>query len=164
MSNTPIFNFKRKRKPKVDALRGSRPFYLGAGLFLLAGLVIVAIGTRVLGSRSDFCSLDDPIYQAVVENSDAWMSSFPETYSTSERKNRPFSIDGDERTYYAEGYWEIPQGKPILLYVITGSDIDSLRGSEGYIYTASGELSAAYWLNNYDIKRLSEQIYCYELP
>lgn len=163
MSNTPIINFNRKRKPKVDDSRGSRPFYLGVGLFLLAGLVIFAIGTRILGNSSNFCSQEDSIYQAVVENGEDWLSTFPETYSASERKNRPFSID-DVRTYYAEGYWEIPEGKPILLYVITGSDIDSLRGSEGYIYISSGKLNASYWLSNYQIKRLSEKIYCYKLP
>jgi hypothetical protein len=133
----------------------------GVSVFLCTGAFI--IGTRIVGDRSSFCSTDDELYQTILGNGLAWIESFPETYSPAMEKSRLVTTASNGRTYYAQGYWEFPQGRPMLLYIITGSDIDGLRGSNGYIYLASKQELPQYWLNNYWIKQLDENMLCYKL-
>lgn len=129
-------------------------------------LLIFRIQAQTLfGDSSKFCSQNDAAYQTLLENGESWMSDFPEEYSSLVRSHRFFVEGIAGRVYYAHGYWEETpaQGKPTLFYVMTGTDRAEVGGSAGYVYVPEGELTSPYWLDNYKIRHLSEQIYCYTL-
>ena len=136
--------------------------------YFIACLVICAcwlIFVQIQRNSNDFCSTEGTIYQIVAENGENWMASLPDWYSRTDVYSGRFTISGDDRVYYAESYGEIPGGKPLLVYVITGTTFGGLdQGSGGYIYLPSGELTSRYWLDNYRIKRMNEHIYCYKYP
>ena len=140
-------------------------------LTILAFLILVLICAYILQSvdrlfptQDSFCSPEDVVYQTVAQQAVNWMAKFPANYSPDGPHSFPFTINGDARTYDAAGFWERDlHGKPILIYVITGSDVDNQFGSEGYIYAPAGVLTSNFWLDNYWTKRSDAGIYCYKL-
>lgn len=120
--------------------------------------LILPLGIHILAGKDTFCSTNDPVYQAISANGSTWAVLASTNVSTPH-----FSVPGDSRIYYAEGYSEMAGEKLVLFYVLTGSDSASVEGSEGYLYVPSDELSSPFWFANYWIKHLSDHIYCYRL-
>jgi len=111
--------------------------------------------------QNNNCSVSSPIYQSIKANASEWVSQFGDFSSTMIRNDQFMTMRN--RYYCTEAYWNAPQGKPSLVYVNVGTDFDGLRGSEGFLYLFPNQAIPSYWLDNYWITHLDEDIYCYKI-
>ena len=151
---------KRKVRPQPITQKILRRS-ISAGIYIFF-VFICAFTLNIVRSwlpRLDsFCTTQDEIYQVISNNAETWLTDYPAL-------NYPlpsFSLPGNNRTYYVNADRDLPEAKISLLYVTTGTDL-SLNGSAGYLYVPSGTLTSRFWLDNYWIRHLHQNIYCYRI-
>ncbi len=130
-------------------------FFLCLGSFGL-NFVFTAINLQ-----NNFCSADNAIYKIVKLNGDSWRETF-QANSNSLMQNIELGRINN-KIFYASTYRNNPAETPSLMFINVGSDIDSLRGSEGFLYVFPDKLISRYWFNNYWITQLDENTYCYKI-
>lgn len=121
---------------------------------LLLGILLTQ--SFVVPEKKVFCTIDDEIYKTIEANVDNWLNYFSDSQSSSDYLE--FSVQGTKYITRAD----LRQDGTQLFYVATGLDWPStLAGLKGYIYVSSGNIPPTYWPPAYDIKRLSNIIFCY---
>lgn len=118
------------------------------------GSFVVYFVFSQLSLRNNSCSTQNTVYQAMKK------MSATEWYSQS-AVTPVYILKTDTRYYPAQTYGTNKQ--PSLVYVITGTDRDGLRGSEGFLYLLPDQSIPQYWFDNYWITHLNDNVYCYTI-
>jgi hypothetical protein len=129
--------------------------------FSCVGSFALTFVFRQIESQNTYCSKNSLVYQAMENRREDWINRF--ATSTSRIIHNDMLLTIGNRSIYAEAYWDEQSNLPALMYVIVGSDIDGLRGSDGFIYLFPNRSIPAYWFENYWITQLDEDIYCYTI-
>lgn len=118
------------------------------------GSVLLNFLFTMIPLRSNFCSIDNSVYQSLkVLTASEWYSR---------ASIMPAEVlRTDTRIYLAEVHWS--NDTPNLVYFSIGTERDSLSGSEGFLYILPGQVIPQYWFENYWITYLSQDIYCYKI-
>lgn len=109
--------------------------------------------------RSNYCSTSSEVYAVLLSNAPQWVSEMDG--SSGLKDSIPFDVMG--QSFIAHSYRDGVSVSPALIYVILGTNLDDLRGSDGLFYLVADRELPEFWLNNYWVTRLSDRIYCYQI-
>jgi hypothetical protein len=118
--------------------------------------IVAILAWWIIESRiraSQFCTQNDEVYQAILDNLNSWVQHFP---NNSEPTLHFKTYSGREYLVNAI-YWETKEQSP-LLFIPTVPKTRELFGYAGYAYSPSGLASPD---GRYTSEYLSNDIYCY---
>lgn len=105
---------------------------------------------------TQFCTIDDEIYQEIQINLQKWVSNFFSSASLPAALR--FEVQG--KTYVVRA--DLTSDGTEIFYVATASGWPgTLEGLKGYLYTSSGQIPSNYWPPVYKTRHLAGNIYCY---
>lgn len=116
------------------------------------GTIVLNVVLRYVAAKSTFCTPQGAIYQDIQANGGEWVD---------QSVSFVFSMDSGEQ--FRVQYYREPPGSPNVFYVMTGSDWSGgLGGTAGYLYVPYDQPIPRYWLANYWLTQLDDNIYCYK--